>query len=149
MTKSKIILFPTDFSENAAYAYRYAQKLAHKLDAAVELIHVYHIPLHLMDSFAPTKTKQLNPVLREQLERNIREFAEQNARGNVSVTFKLRVGIPTQEILEEANELDVVMIVMGTMGVSGLHRLLMGSVAEQIVRLSIQPVLTVRFWGGN
>lgn len=149
MTKSKTILFPTDFSENAAYAFRYAQRLAYKLDATVELIHVYHIPLHLKDAFAPTKTKQLDPVLREQLERNMREFAEQNARENVSVTFKLRVGIPTQEILEEANELDVVMIVMGTMGVSGLQRLLMGSVAEQIVRLSIQPVLTVRSWGSK
>ncbi|MBN1655320.1 MAG: universal stress protein [Deltaproteobacteria bacterium] len=149
MTKNKTILFPTDFSESAAYAFRYAQKLAHRLEAAIELIHVYHIPLHLMDVLAPTKLKDLDPVLREQLERDLREFAERNTREKMPITYKLRVGIPTQEILEEANKLDVIMIIMGTMGVSGLQRLLMGSVAEQVVRLSSQPVLTVRSRGSD
>jgi len=149
MTKSKTILFPTDFSENAAYAFRYAEELAFELNAVVELVHVYHNPLHLMDVLAPRKSEELDPALRERLESDLHAFAEKNARKGVPITYKLRVGIPTQEILEEANHLDVVMIIMGNMGISGLQRLLMGSVAEQVVRLASQPVLTVRSWQSN
>jgi len=149
MTKSKTILFPTDFSENAAHAFRYAEELAFELNAVVELIYVYHIPLHLIDVLAPTKLEELDPALRERLESDLHEFAEKNARKDVPITYKLRVGIPTQEILDEANHLDVAMIIMGNMGISGLQRLLLGSVAEQVVRLASQPVLTVRSWQSN
>jgi universal stress protein A len=144
MTKAKTILCPTDFSENAAHAFRYAQQLAHKLDAAVELMHVYHIPLHKIYVLAPTKLEELDPVLREMIETHLRQFAEQNAQANVTVTYKIGVGIPSQEILEEANRLDVIMIIMGVLGLTGMQRVLMGSVAEQVVRLANHPVLTVR-----
>jgi universal stress protein A len=144
MIKSKTILCPTDFSENAAHAFRYAQQLAHKLDVAIELMHVYHIPLHGINVLAPKKLEELDPVLREEIEHHLRDFIAQNAQAKVSVSYKLGVGIPSHEILEEANRLDAIMIVMGVMGLTGLQRVLMGSVAEQVVRLANQPVLTVR-----
>jgi universal stress protein A len=144
MTKTKTILCPTDFSENAASAFCYAQELAYKLDSVIELIHVYHTPLYGKDISAPTKLEAMDPALREKLEYDLREFAEQNAQVKVPVTYKLRVGIPSHEILEEADQLDVVMIIIGVLGITGLQRLLMGSVAEQVVRLANHPVLTVR-----
>lgn len=144
LTKTKTILCPTDFSKNAAHAFLYAQELAHKLDAVVELIHVYHIPLHGINVLAPTKLEELEPALREELEHQLRAFVEQNAKAKAPVTYKLGVGIPSHEIIEEANRLDVIMIIMGVLGLSGLQRLLMGSVTEQVVRLANHPVLTVR-----
>jgi universal stress protein A len=144
MTKIKTILCPIDFSDNAAHAFRYAQQLADKLDAIIELMHVYHIPLHGAYVFAPSKLEELDPLLREKIDAHLRQFAEQNAQANVTITYKIGVGIPSHEILEEANRLDVVMIIMGVLGLSGLQRALMGSVAEQVVRLASQPVLTVR-----
>jgi len=95
------------------------------------------------------KLEELDPALRERLESDLHEFAKTNAREKVPINYELRVGIPTQEILEEANRLDVMMIIMGNMGISGLQRLLMGSVAEQVVRLASQPVLIVRSWHNN
>lgn len=144
MKKTKTFLCPTDFSENAAHAFRYAQDLAQKLDATIELMHVYHIPLHKTYVLAPIKLEELDSMLREKIETQLKHFAEQNAQEKVPVTFKIGVGTPSHEILEEANRLDVVMIIMGVLGLSGLQRVLMGSVAEQVVRLASQPVLTVR-----
>jgi len=145
MTKTETILCPTDFSDNASHAFDFAQLLAEKCDATVELLHVYHIPLHLADVLAPTSLEEMDPGLRESLEHDLRKFAGRHARKDVPVTFKLRVGNPSHEIIEEAERIDAHMIVMGILGLTGLQRVLVGSVAEQVVRLATHPVLTVRY----
>lgn len=145
MTKTKTILCPTDFSDNATHAFEFAQQLADKCDATVELLHVYHIPLHLADELAPMTLEGMDPELRESLESDLRKFAGRHARKGVPVTFRLRVGIPSHEIIEEAEQIDAHMIVMGILGLTGLQRMLVGSVAEQVVRHADHPVLTVRF----
>jgi len=145
MTKTETILCPTDFSANASHAFQFAQRLAEKCGATVELMHVYHIPLHLADDMAPKTLEEMDPGLRESLERDLRKFAGGHARNDVPVTFQLRVGNPSHEIIEEAERINAHMIVMGILGLTGLQRVLVGSVAEQVVRLSIHPVLTVRY----
>ena len=61
MTKTETILCPTDFSENASHAFHFAQLLAEKCGATVELMHVYHIPLHLADVGAEPRGPQVRP----------------------------------------------------------------------------------------
>ena len=65
-------------------------------------------------------------------------------QSGIKARWRLEVGVPFEEIVKAAHEEGADMIVMGTHGRSGLNRLLLGSVAERVVRLALCPVLTVR-----
>ncbi len=129
------VLVPTDFSVCSMWALRYAEELARRFGAEIALVHVDQ-------SLAPgselAETRQA--AAREELEGLVALLRE---RG-VPAHSLLRSGGPAEQIMATAEAEHADLIVMGTHGRTGLTHVLMGSVAESVVRRSSCPVLTVR-----
>ena len=134
----KCILVPTDFSETSDAALHYATEMALTLGARLYLMHVpgktgEHFEANFPHGRFETATRErLSSFLtNDQLERLRPEYA-------------VRVGVPADEIARYADACDVDLIIMGTHGRSGLAHAVIGSVAEQVVRVAPCPVLLVR-----
>jgi len=147
MTEIKRILVPTDFSEPADKALTYALDLAAKLGASVTLIHVFD------DPFANgVYTGEYMPIpahIREEILADLRrKLADAVARrGHSEVNLEVQFGSTARTIVDGAAERNIDLIVMGTHGRGGMAHLLLGSVAERVVRTASCPVLTVRSKG--
>jgi nucleotide-binding universal stress UspA family protein len=140
MTANRAILHPTDFSEYAQQAFRVACSLAKDRDAKLILLHVVPKPLTTLGG-----TQGLPPQSVEyDLSERRTHLAAFKAPEGVTVERRLHVGDEVEGILRAAQETGCELIVMGTHGRTGLNRLLMGSVAEQVVRRAPCPVLTLR-----
>ncbi len=144
----KSILVPIDFSEHSKDALRYAGAFAELYGAELQLLHVFDEfsgPGFLMDEVLATHDVRLA------IEERSIEDMKRLAREVVGSTDRLRVqtiiGHPAPKILETASTNDVDLIVMSTHGLTGLEHLVMGSVAEKVVRQAPCPVLTIKAFG--
>lgn len=143
MNKLNHILVPTDFGPASSEAVDVALELASKFDAAVTLLHTWEIAAYPYMGYVTSSV-------------NLADTMEKAAAGALAATLKdlqarlprakavLKMGLPWQEIVGAVKELRVDLVVMGTHGRHGLSHLLMGSVAEKVVRLCPVPVLTMR-----
>jgi nucleotide-binding universal stress UspA family protein len=141
MLAMETILYPTDFSPEAGPALDVAGVLAREGRRRLVILHVERPPLTTLGGTAgvpPLSTEYDRERLGEQLRRI------QPPQAGISVEHRLEYGEPASVILAVARELDANLIVMGTHGRTGLRHLLMGSVAEQVVRQASCPVLTIR-----
>jgi universal stress protein A len=134
------ILVATDFSPQAELASLWAIRLADQFKAKLLLLHVIDIFSLAELSCHAVGGDPLLPMLRDEAKHNMQRW---EARIPTSQSF-VREGSPRPVIVEAAVELQCQIIVMGTHGRSGLAHLLLGSVAEYVVRYSKVPVLTVR-----
>jgi nucleotide-binding universal stress UspA family protein len=141
MLMIKTILLPTDFSDASAAAERYALGLAEAFGSHVHLMHVVQDP-YVQPWAAEAFGVSLAGVL-DRWEQDARAQLAQRAKG-VAVERVTRVGHPFVEILTYAAEQSVDLIVMGTHGRGPVAHMLLGSVAERVVRKAPCPVLTVR-----
>ena len=137
------ILVPTDGSAGVERAIEHAADLASAHGATIHAVYVVNTA-----SFASlpmeTSWEGVNDMLRDEGETalaQVRDIAE--PRG-VRVETHLLEGGPSREIVRFAEEQNCDLVVMGTHGRGGIDRLLLGSVAERVVRSSPVPVLTVR-----
>lgn len=132
------ILVATDFSNHAGLALQWAQGLAEAFDAKLTVLHVIDIY-----SLAQTSCRMVGSdflgIVREEAQSGMGEVHAQAPAAEVVILE----GSPRPMIVETGLKLDCQMIVMGTHGRSGLSHLLLGSVAEYVVRHSKIPVLTV------
>ncbi|HLN26925.1 MAG TPA: universal stress protein [Gemmataceae bacterium] len=132
------ILFPTDFSENAERAFPLACALARDCGARIVVLYVMPLPVgdeqfqarHHPDDYFAGAWEALHQV--------------RAPDSNVRVEHRLEEGDAAKRILELADEVEAGLIVMGTHGRTGFRRLLMGSVAEQVMRAAPCPVLTLK-----
>jgi nucleotide-binding universal stress UspA family protein len=139
------ILCPTDFSECATDAARYAVDLAARLGARVTLLHVYMAPVYALpdgSSFIPGP--QTLAELESGARRGLEALRAQLARPEVEIDVDTADGPTAEMIATTALDEKYDLIVMGTHGRTGLRHLLLGSVAEKVVRTAACPVLTVR-----
>jgi nucleotide-binding universal stress UspA family protein len=139
MLAMRTILHPTDFSDYSDYAFRLACSLARDYGARLVVLHVAELPVMVGGEgvLVLPRAIDLDP-LREQLE----QIRPEDPR--VQVERQIVEGDAASEILRVAKETRCDLIVMGTHGRRGLRRLVMGSVAEKVVRLAPCPVLTVK-----
>ena len=140
----KRILVPLDFSANSTRALDYAYGLALKFDATIHLIHVCDVPsisTGSADAYAIAYT-DWNRLLGEEAERELTTIA--NGLRGIGVTTEVLFGAPGPAIIDAADANGADLIVMGTHGHGALMHVMMGNVAERVVRLSPCPVLTVR-----
>lgn len=138
------ILVPTDFSADANAAFTYALGLARKFDAPVHLLHVVEDPLA-----AGVWSSEIYTAEIAGLQVNLVRDAEERLRRSVpddagTVSSEVRTGNAAKQIVEAARATNTDLIVMGTRGRTGLAHVIMGSVAERVVRLAPCPVLTLR-----
>jgi len=144
MIKLRRILFPTDFSDNANAARQYACSLAEQYGAELHVVHVLTDPGFLMpqpacDAIPGATSQALEQAADQELARAIdAEWAKQ-----LKIVRSIRIGPPFLEILQYAQKHEIDLIVMSTHGRTGLMHLLLGSVAENVVRKSKCPVLTI------
>ena len=133
------ILFPTDFSHASDSALEHAEALAKQRHARLVILHVEEPPLAYGGG-------ELYYGLPEPSSERIMKMLEDVRPRDASVTFvhKLTMGDPAAEIVRIAEEEKAEMVVLGTHGRTGMSRLLMGSVAEAVVRRSPAPVLVYR-----
>jgi len=138
------ILIPVDFSDCARAAVRYGLGLADRLGATVEILHVYEPPYYVGDMMVEpphAAAISVHGYVRTQSEKLLAEMLD-----GLEVDAKPRrvliAGNPASVIAEKGAEFDLV--VMGTHGRTGLSHLLMGSVAEKVLRHCATPVLSVR-----
>ena len=143
MAAFRHILVPTDFGKHAQRAIDLAVELSQKFDASLTLLHAYEVPTYAYAAMS------LAPV---DLLSSVEEAAQQDFEAAVVALRArapgakgiLRRGIPWEVILAAIDETHGDLVVMGTHGHRGIAHILLGSVAEKIVRLSPIPVLTVR-----
>src|SRR5262245_28532006 len=146
MIDLKQILVPTDFSKHSQVALTYSSAFAEKFGAEMHLLHVVQdLALFIPDMVTVTpplapNVEQLTAAVRAAFDRLVAE----NQLARFKVVREVREGAPFYEIIRYAKEKDVDLIIMGTHGHSGLVHVLMGSVAEKVVRKAPCPVLTVR-----
>ena len=138
------ILVPTDFSANSEAALDYAAAMARKFGAAIYLLHVCEVPAMItgsMDAYAIAYTDW---------SRNLGDEAERALAGlagrftGIPLSSEILFGNPARCIITAAKTNDADLIVMGTHGHGPVMHLMMGNVAERVVRMSPVPVLTVR-----
>ena len=139
------ILFPTDFSEPAQQALKYAMALTERFGSELHLLHVIPpIPTPFPDSSSSLAlpADYLTTQADVAKKRFVKELGETWLAEHRTVQA-VEEGFAVDEIVRYAKKHDIDMIVVGTHGNSGLSRLLLGSVAEKLVRISDCPVLTV------
>ena len=137
------ILLPTDFSDHANEALRYATELAQTHAASLCLVHAYDLLPYALPDGPIMDERQLESVriaFQKQLDQ-LRQAAE--ASGSTRVETQLLQGPASSEIVRVAGEQHFDLIVMGTHGRTGLSHLLIGSVTEKVVRRAPCPVLTI------
>jgi nucleotide-binding universal stress UspA family protein len=140
MLNIRCILHPTDFSQPSANAFLVARALARDYGARLILLHVAQAPVHGIAGAAPVPPP--TPIDWEGLEAQLRGIEVSHPQ--VRIEHRLAEGNPATTILDVARETACDVLVMGTHGRTGLGRVLMGSVAEKVVRSAACPVLTVK-----
>jgi nucleotide-binding universal stress UspA family protein len=139
MLAIRTVLHPTDFSERSDFAFRLACSLARDYGARLIVLHVAEPPVVVGSEgmLMPPVEVDLRP-----LQDRLQQLRPRDSK--VPVEHRLVQGDAATEILSVADETKCDVIVLGTHGRTGLGRLLMGSVAEQVVRKAACPVVTVK-----
>ncbi len=142
------ILVPTDCSDLSVMATKYAIKFAKQFNAQMTLLLVTATePLAVLNDygyFSPELHQKLVVESSRRAEMQLKEFWEMVSDPDVHAQLINIKGDPFAEIVRYAKEKEVDIIIMGTRGNTGFKHVLMGSVAEKVVRYSPQPVLTVK-----
>jgi len=131
------ILVPTDFSRPSEQALAYARSLAQRFGASLHLLHVVNRPLLAEGLEAEAFIDESSDMV-EVAQQRLRKQAPDAASANVVF------GYAAKSIVQHASQLGVDLIVMGSHGRTGIAHILLGSVAEAVVRTAPCPVLTVR-----
>jgi len=134
------ILFPTDFSERSVAAFHVACALARDHRAALTVLHVRDVPAIAFAEFGAVPP----PAMPSRAEIMEKLNALQPMDPTVHVEYIVADGVAAEEIVRAAVDRECDMIVMATHGRTGLGRLMMGSVAEEVLRKAPCPVLTLK-----
>lgn len=142
------IMVPIDYSDNSKAALAYGAELALGFGASLDIVHVWDRPTYLTDAVMVQRPgeahKPIGELIRENAERDMAEFlAELTLPAAVSTSSRLVAGEPASALLAELKKGEHDLVVLSTHGRTGLAHLLLGSIAEKLVRLSPVPVLTV------
>jgi nucleotide-binding universal stress UspA family protein len=136
------ILVPHDFGDTAERALTFALDLAAKLGAHVTVMHAYEVPAYAFPE-GPVLSAEMAGNLERAARVALENVASRAGRGGVELDVVLRQGVAWSEIIALAKESGADLVVMGTHGRRGIARMLLGSVAEKVVRTAPCPVLTV------
>lgn len=146
MIKLKRILFPTDFSTSSKCAQVYACELADHFHAELHILYVLQGMLFTIPepgTLLTTPSVDINEE-RKSVELILNRQPDAWQREELQVVRAIREGSPAVEIVRYASDNDIDMIVLGTHGHTGLTHVILGSVAENVVRKAKCPVLTIR-----
>jgi len=142
------VLAPVDFSEHSRNAVRHGLEIAALHGATLQLLHVIEDSIHPIFSLTGHGSLfQLKPDLREKCQGAIMEMLAEIAGPEVPLEVHVVAGHAARDIVRFADENGTDLIVIATHGWTGLSHLMMGSVAEKVVRRAPCPVLTLKSFG--
>jgi universal stress protein A len=142
------ILVPVDYSENSKASVHAAVALARELGGSLDLVHVWDRPTYVSDAVMVRRPgeeqRSLAELIHENAEKDMAEFlASLSLPSDVVVTHRLCSGEPASTLIAELKQRKHDLVILSTHGRTGLLHLLLGSVAEKLIRFSPVPVLTV------
>ncbi|NTU97527.1 MAG: universal stress protein [Chlorobiaceae bacterium] len=142
MIRIQTILCPVDFSDASRNALRYAKEFARNMHASVYLLNIVEprpMAVDISLNYVPVE-EELEKAASDDLREILGEFSAEGIKAECGV----QIGNPSDSILDAIDRLDANLVIMGSHGKKGLSRLIMGSVAETVVRKANCPVLTVK-----
>lgn len=142
-TAPRNILFCTDFSENADFAFHFAVAAARAHPGAA--LHVLHVIPEPEAQFWKTYIYEVDDVdakAKHDIDARIEAY-RRHLPENLSLQLEFRIGRDANEILAFIEESDIDLVVMGRQGRSGIEKILFGNVTEKIARRALCPVLIV------
>ena len=142
------IMIPIDYSENSKVALGYGADFAASFGASLDIVHVWDRPTYLTDAVMvqhPGEAhKPIGELIRENAEHDMAEFLGQlTLPSGLTTSSRLLSGEPASTLVAELKKGEHDLVILSTHGRTGLAHLLLGSIAEKLVRLSPVPVLTV------
>lgn len=142
----KNILIPTDGSEGTERAISNGLDIAQQYDAFVHALYVIDTAELLEVGYIGDRSdfEATMERLEGEAKRAVGDIGECARQNEVDVIKVVRIGVPYETIVEYVDEANIDLIVMCTHGRRGLHRYLLGSVTEKVIRVADVPVLTVR-----
>jgi len=145
MLAFKVIVVPTDFSDHSLRAIPYAVSLAEKFNARLKVVFVSEPALQVADvAWVGIDERSMSQEHLEEARRNLERIALEQVPTDVQVDAEVLSGDAVEAVIAYARDVNADLVVMATHGRSGLSHMLMGSVAEQIVRKAPCPVLTLK-----
>lgn len=145
MKTIRTILFPTDFSDSSTVAWKHALLHAEKHRARLVVVHVVHrMPNDYQFLIVAMTPAQIYEALKERAEQKMARLTKEAKSKGVACEALIREGQPFVQIIRCAREVKADIIVMGSHGRTGLAQVLIGSVAEKVVRKAPCSVLVVR-----
>lgn len=140
------ILVPVDFSETSLHAVRLAIAMARSGGGKVHLLHVGTLPLVVSDAAAygaavPAYLLEAKDQIAAEQKHALEKLAAEEVPEGLLGGVAVREGFPPDEIVEEAKACGADLVVIGTHGRSGISRLVLGSVAERVIRHATCPVM--------
>jgi universal stress protein A len=139
----KKILVPVDFSDASDKALAYAVAFARQFHAKILLLHVVHVS-YMAGEYGPIDVPVLEDQLIEAAKQKIQELAKDKVPAELLEGTAVCAGPAVHEIAELAKERNTDLIILSTHGYTGLKRVMLGSVTENVVRHAPCPVLVVR-----
>jgi nucleotide-binding universal stress UspA family protein len=137
------ILVSIDFSKGSKKALQYAIPFARQFNAGIILLNVVQ-PHYVTGEFGAVDFPVFEADMQKNSAKQLSGLAAKGVRGLVPVKTVVRTGSPVNEIVDAAKELKADLIILSTHGRTGLGHVLLGSVAENVVRHASCPVLVVR-----
>lgn len=154
----KKILYPTDMSETSIHAFSYAASLANSYDASITMFHVLKNPIPSSENLVTNVIGNSNwqelilqnkTEVVERIRGRLERFCEETKAELAACPFLMeevivKLGHPVEEIIQEADQNDYDMIIMGAHGHGAIAGAVIGSVSRRVLRRSTTPVLVVR-----
>ncbi|HII93862.1 MAG TPA: universal stress protein [Methanosarcina sp.] len=140
----KRVLIATDGSENAEKAASYGMYLAKVACAEVHVLYVISTQHAVTTRTVKSWSEGLEEYLKDKGRIAIGNVEKMGEKAGVKVKSVFLKGIPADKILEYAQENNIDLIVVGTHGLTGIKKFLIGSIAEKVVRHSRVPVMVIR-----
>jgi nucleotide-binding universal stress UspA family protein len=142
MVSFKSILVPVDFGEASQHALEVAVDLAKQYRGSVTLVHTWEVPVYAYSGMEFAAVDLLTPI-QEAAQQRLDEMLTEVKKTIPDAKAILKRGAPWREILATIEETRPDLVVMGTHGRRGVGRVVLGSVAEKVVRTSPAPVMTI------
>ncbi len=144
MSRIQKILVPVDFSDHSERALDMAVFLARSLGATLDLLHCCQFTASMIPPYGVVIPEAFDRSVREAAAIQLGQWREKAAAEGVEVRAGLCSAYPSVGIVDAAEEMGADLIVMGTRGLAGIKHVLLGSVAERVLRQAPCPVVTVK-----